>query len=196
VVQGGQRPVTLSASSQLVLRVDSIQYETGQGPCLDAVEGHDVARVADLAVDGQWPVFGRRCVAETTIRSMFSLRLFLTAQFRAALNFYADRAGVFDDLDVGVGAMFAPFAALTVQSALREREIEHLQTALQSSRQIGVAIGILMARRLVTYEQAFAELATASQHLNVKLRDIAAEVAETGEPPELPAGPRRRRPQS
>jgi hypothetical protein len=56
-----------------------------------------------------------------------------------------------------------------------------------------------MARRLVTYEQAFAQLATASQHLNVKLRDIAAEVAETGELPELPelpAVPRRRRPHS
>ena len=194
LVQGGQRPVTLSASSELVLRVDAIQYETRQGPCLDAVEGHDVARVADLAVDEQWPVFGRRCVAETTIRSMFSLRLFLTAQARAALNFYADRAGVFDDLDVGVGAMFAPFAALTVQSALREREIEHLQTALQSSRQIGVAIGILMARQLVTYDQAFAQLATASQHLNVKLRDIATEVTETGELPELPAGLRQHRP--
>ncbi len=193
LVQGMQRPVTLSASSELARRVDAIQYETGEGPCLDAVDGHDVARVADLAVDQQWPVFGRRCVAETTIHSMFSLRLFLTTDARAALNFYAARPGAFDDLDVGVGAMFAPFAALTVQTSLREREIEHLQTALQSSRQIGVAIGILMARQLVTYDEAFAQLASASQHLNVKLRDIAAEVAETGELPDVPAGPRRLR---
>jgi ANTAR domain/GAF domain len=191
LVQGSQ-PVTLSASSGLARTVDSIQYETREGPCLEAVEGHDVTQVADLAVDEQWPMFARRCVAETNVRSMFSLRLFLSTDARAALNFYADRPSAFDDLDVGVGAMFAPLAALAVQSAVREREIEHLHTALQSSRHIGVAIGILMARRLVSYDQAFAQLVNASQHLNVKLRDIAAEVAETGRLPEMPARPQKR----
>jgi hypothetical protein len=94
---------------------DSIQYATREGPCLEAVEGHDVARVADLAIDQQWPAFARRCVGETKVRSMFSLRLFLSSDARAALNFYAERPGA-----------------------------------------------------------------------NVKLRDTAAEVAETGELPELP----------
>lgn len=42
-----------------------------------------------------------------------------------------------------------------------------------------------MARHLVTYEQAFAQLADASQHLDRKVRDIATDVAMTGE---LPAG--------
>ena len=189
-VHGSRQPVTLSSSSELVRAVDSIQYETRQGPCLDAIEGDDVTRVSDLATDGQWPDFARRCVAETKIRSMFSLRLFLSTADRAALNFYAERPGAFDGLDVGVGAMFAPFAALAVQSAMREREIEHLQTALQSSRRIGVAIGVLMAREQLTYDQAFAQLVDASQHLNVKLRDIAREVAETGE---LPARPPQKR---
>jgi hypothetical protein len=193
LVQGTQRrPVTLSSSSGLVLRVDAIQYETGEGPCLDAIEGHDVTRVADLAVDEQWPEFARRCVAETKVRSMFSLRLFLSSQARAALNFYADRPDTFDDLDVGVGAMFAPFAALAVQTTLREREIEQLQLALRSSRQIGVAIGVLMTRELVSYDEAFGQLVSASQHLNIKLRDIAAEVAETGRLPEVPAPPPQR----
>ena len=63
LVHGSQRPVTLSSSSELVRAVDSIQYETRQGPCLDAIEGDDVTRVSDLATDGQWPDFGRRCVA-------------------------------------------------------------------------------------------------------------------------------------
>jgi hypothetical protein len=186
LVQGSQRPTTLSSSSELARTVDSIQYETGEGPCLEAIETDDVTQVADLATDPQWPAFGRRCVTETRIGSMFSLRLFLSTDDRAALNFYAEQPGAFDELDVAVGAMFAPFAALAVQSAVREREIEHLQTALQSSRRIGVAIGILMARRQLTYDQAFAQLVNASQHLNVKLRDIARAVAETGQLPELP----------
>ena len=184
LVHGAGRPVTVAATGEVGRRVDEIQYETSQGPCLAAVEGDDVARAADLATDLQWPEFARRCVTETNVRSMFSLRLFLSGVDRAALNFYAERPGVFDELDLAVGAMFAPFAALAVQNATQAKEIDNLQTALQASRRIGVAIGVLMARHLVTYEQSFDMLVLASQQLNRKLRDIAAEVAETGELPD------------
>lgn len=183
LVRGRGRPITVAATGEVSRRVDDIQYETGEGPCLEAIKGHDVTRVADLATDRQWPEFASRCVAETSVRSMFSLRLFLSTDDRAALNFYAPRPGAFDELDIAVGAMFAPFAALAVQNEMKAVEIGHLQTALQASRQIGVAIGILMARHLVTYDQAFAELVTASQHLNRKLRDIAVVVVDTGELP-------------
>lgn len=56
----------------------------------------------------------------------------------------------------------------------------NLEIALQTSRQIGVAIGILMARQGLTEDHAFEALRTASQHRQVKLRDVAAEVALTG----------------
>jgi len=185
LVHGRSRPMTVASTGELSRQVDAIQYETGQGPCLEAVAGHDVTQVVDIRTDEQWPAFARRCAAETKVRSMFSLRLFLSSDDRAALNFYAERPAVFDELDVAVGALFAPFAALAVQNAVQAQEIDNLQTALRTSRQIGVAIGIVMARRLVTYEQAFAQLVTASQYLNRKLRDLAAEVAMTGElPPE------------
>lgn len=49
-----------------------------------------------------------------------------------------------------------------------------------------MAVGILMARQQLTSEQAFGRLVTASQHLNRKLRDIAAEVTETGALPAVP----------
>jgi hypothetical protein len=184
LVRGARRPVTVAATGQLARKVDRIQYQTGQGPCLEAVAGHDVTRAADLRTDTQWPEFARRCVAETSIRSMFSLRLFLSRDDRAALNFYAQRPAAFDDLDVAVGAMFAPFAALAAQNGIQARQIENLETALATSRQIGVAIGILMARQLVTYEEAFAQLVDASQYLNRKVRDIAVEVRDTGQLPE------------
>ena len=188
LVRGDRRPVTVAATGQLARRVDRIQYETGQGPCLEAVAGHDVTWAPDLRTDSQWPEFARRCVAETSVRSMFSLRLFLSSDDRAALNFYAQRPAAFDDLDVAVGAMFAPFAALAAQNAIQARQIENLETALETSRQIGVAIGILMARQLVTYEEAFAQLVDASQYLNRKVRDIAVEVRETGQLPERRSG--------
>jgi AmiR/NasT family two-component response regulator len=50
-----------------------------------------------------------------------------------------------------------------------------------------MAMGILMSSRLLTAEQAFEQLRTASQRLHRKLRDVAAEVTETGALPDLPS---------
>lgn len=56
----------------------------------------------------------------------------------------------------------------------------NLEVALHTARQIGIAIGILMARHGLTEDQAFDALRTASQRSQVKLRDIAARVVLTG----------------
>ena len=195
LVRDGRKPATIAATDAVARGVDAIQYVTGEGPCLDVSDSGEVADVAwtdDLAVDEQWPRFGPRCVAETGVRSMFSIRLVLAEKNHAAMNFYAARAGAFDAGDIDTGAIFAPFAAMSLQSVLYESEAAQLNIALHSSRQIGTAIGILMARHRVTSEQAFAQLVAASQRLNRKLRDIAQDVERTGALPDLPAGPGRR----
>jgi AmiR/NasT family two-component response regulator len=69
---------------------------------------------------------------------------------------------------------------LAVQSALHARKVEQLEAALHSSRQIGTAMGILMARHLLTSDEAFARMSRASQQLNRKLREIAEWVERTG----------------
>ena len=56
-----------------------------------------------------------------------------------------------------------------------------LQMALTTNRQIGVAVGVLMAREKVTSERAFDLLRVRSNNTNRKLRDVAEEVALTGQ---------------
>ena len=58
---------------------------------------------------------------------------------------------------------------------------EHLQRALITNRQIGMAMGILMERHRLTPEQAFDRLRRLSQQRNVKLRDLAEQLIYTGE---------------
>lgn len=183
LLRGRSRPTAVAATDELPPRVDEMQYETGEGPCLSASEDNDTYWVDDLTIDQQWPIFARRCVAETEVRSMFSIQLHLQGDDRAAINFYGQKAGAFDELDMGTGAIFGPFVAMALQSQLREQESSHLRTALQGSREIGIAVGILMARKLLTSEEAFEQLRQSSQNLNRKLRDIAAEVEWTGELP-------------
>jgi ANTAR domain len=57
-----------------------------------------------------------------------------------------------------------------------------LQQALLSRDVIGQAKGILMERLKVTPEDPFDLLRRSSQHLNLKLRDVARGLTETGEP--------------
>ena len=64
-----------------------------------------------------------------------------------------------------------------------EDEAANLKIALTSNRQIGMAVGILMASEKVTSEDAFDLLRRQSTRTNRKLRDIAEEVTHTGQLP-------------
>jgi hypothetical protein len=56
----------------------------------------------------------------------------------------------------------------------------NLDVALESNREIGVAIGVLMSQHKLTRQHAFDVLREASQRTHRKLRDVAADVTETG----------------
>jgi AmiR/NasT family two-component response regulator len=65
--------------------------------------------------------------------------------------------------------------------AAARADVAELQRALATSRQIGMAMGILMERHRLTPEQAFDRLRDLSQRRNVKLRDLADQVVYTGD---------------
>ena len=182
LIRAQHQPRTIAASDPLPEQVDALQYATGEGPCLDAAsEGLELS--GHLEQDDRWPVFGPRCVERTGVHSMLSVRLSVTGSDLAALNFYTREPDAFGEDAVDAASVLAPFASLSVEHALRVQDTSNFEAALSSSRQIGTAIGIIMARRLVTSAEAFDLLRTASQALNRKLREVAAEVEETGELP-------------
>jgi hypothetical protein len=183
LVRADRRPSTLAASSDLAAQVDALEYQCGEGPCLEAIEDDDITVSNDLAAEKRWPTFTERALRETSIRSMFGARVFLGNDDRGALNFYAPEVGAFDDFDVGVGAMLSTLSSLALQGWIERRRATNLEAALESSRTIGMAVGILMSSRLLTAEQAFEELRRASQRLHRKVRDIAADVNDTGTMP-------------
>jgi hypothetical protein len=186
LIQGGHPPKTLAATEPLAEAVDAVQYDTGEGPCLEAITDNDFSASDDLRTETRWPAFCARAVAETPVRSMFGVRMFLGGDDRGALNFYATDASAFTILDHGVGAVYSTLASLSLQQALERRRSDNLLIALESSRQIGMAMGILMSSKLITADEAFDQLRSASQHLHRRVREVAEEVMETGTLPPLP----------
>ncbi|WP_181783517.1 GAF and ANTAR domain-containing protein [Pseudonocardia pini] len=177
---------TVGATDDVPARVDRLQYELGEGPCVDAIRTHEVYLTGDLATEVRWPRFASRAVAETGVRSMLALRLFAQEDTFGALNLYSRSTDAFDPHARAVAAILAAHAAVAMRAAQQRDQAEHLGAALESNRRIGMAMGVLMARGQLSEDAAFALLRRASQHLNVKLRDIADTIVETGEAPELP----------
>ncbi|GAB3690364.1 GAF and ANTAR domain-containing protein [Angustibacter aerolatus] len=180
---------TVAATDDRAQQADEVQYELGSGPCVDAIVDDTVYDPGDVAEDDRWPEYGRR-IAEQGVRSMLSYRLVLMDEAQAdtigGLNLYSDTPHAFDDADLRTGQLLATHGAVMASAAGDRARAEHLQQALLSNREIGVAMGILMARHTLTRDQAFDLLKLASQHTNRKLRDVATEVADTGTL-ELPA---------
>ncbi|MDG4791550.1 GAF and ANTAR domain-containing protein [Micromonospora sp. WMMD1102] len=184
VVQGKRSVWTRAATHELARRVDQAQYDTGQGPCLDAVFEHRTVRVADLTRDTRWPDFAGRA-AELGVRGMLSFQLYVEHDNLGALNLYSPEAGTFDDESEQVGLLFAAHAAVAMAGARREYD---LGQAIGTRDLIGQAKGILMERYRLTADQAFVLLVRTSQHTNVKVSEVARILAETGE-----LGPEQRR---
>lgn len=191
LITGTGRAHTSAASDDLPAQVDTIQYETGEGPCLQAAATSDIVLACDLATAPEWPAFAPRAVAETGVRSMLCYRLFLTDDNRGALNFYAMQPDAFDEPSVAIGAIFAAYTSMAQLAALHHDKAVHLSRALESNREIGVAMGILMANKHLTQNEAFTQLRGASQDLHRKLREVAGDVIYTGALPEhrAPADP-------
>jgi hypothetical protein len=185
VIDGHRPPRTTAQSDELASQWDQLQYEYGEAPCLEAAVTNGFELVSDLRTENRWPLFARAIVDLTPVRSMLSFRLFLTDENRAALNLYATKPGAFTEQSTATGSMFAAYASMALIAAARHDKANHLTRALETNREIGVAMGILMANGKLTSPQAFDQLRTASQNFNRRLHDIAADVALTGALPRV-----------
>jgi GAF domain-containing protein len=177
VVKGRRDVETPSATDDVVRQVDRAQYETAQGPCLDATYQQRTVRLSDMAQEERWPEFRRRALA-AGIRSMLSFQLYVIGDNLGALNLYSRRAAAFDDESEYVGLLFASHAAIAMAGAQREHD---LIRAASVRDVIGQAKGVLMERYKITDDRAFQLLVRVSQNANVKLVEVARYLVRTGE---------------
>jgi transcriptional regulator with GAF, ATPase, and Fis domain len=176
-----------SWSDERVRRIERMEYEVGEGPCLDAILQHPFFESSDLRDElPRWPTFAARAL-EAGIESMLAFRLFFAEETLGALDLYSSRRGAFDEAARAFGTVYSAHAALALAGAqVHEHDLavaDGLRDALISRDEIGQAKGILMATRHVDADTAFDLLRNTSQHLNMKLRAVAEYVVFTGDLP-------------
>lgn len=183
--QPGGEVTTPAATDPLVARVDELQYEYSEGPCLDAIWKMDAYLIEDMAAERRWPHWGPR-VAALGIGSVLSVRLDTGTETIGGLNLYAQRTEAFDVVDLEVAGIFARHAASALGVA---RERDNLRAALRSRQLIGVAQGMLMQRYGLDLDQSFHLLSRYSQQHNIKLRVMAENLLRARGIPDLSEDP-------
>jgi GAF domain-containing protein len=171
------RMVTPNFSDEVVRELDHVQYQSGAGPCVDAVRR---GRVMSVAVDDDPPDRYTRFIEAARSRFMtgvLSTPLRVRDHSVGGLNLYSASVERFDAGVVDRAAGFAHQASVVLANAMAYtsamQQNETLQEALANRETIGMAKGILMATRGCTPDEAFGLLRDQSQHENRKLRYVA-----------------------
>ncbi|HEX6446419.1 MAG TPA: GAF and ANTAR domain-containing protein [Streptosporangiales bacterium] len=178
MVRRHKRLITAAASDEIGRRIDQAERELEDGPCVDAIIEHTPQLVADLADDGPWPTLREWILTNTPVRGAMAYRLMTAETKIGALNLFSDTPGVFTADSADVAAIFAAFASVAVTAADEHGQAKDLRAGLESNREIGKAIGLLMAFHGITDEEAFEVLRRHSQETNVRVAEIADQLVD------------------
>lgn len=179
IAEGRKR--TAVFTDELAPEIDRSQYESGEGPCIDAFETGKVQTIESTLEEGPWPEF-RQAATEHGIHSTLSLPMMVDRKTVGAMNLYARRERAFSQEDHEVGLLFAGQAAIVLANTQAYWDAHQLSLrlseAMSSSSVIEQAKGMLMAAQACTADEAFELLVQASQRENVKLRDVAQRIVD------------------
>ena len=170
VVDDVRRIRSLGATDPVACVLDDVQAEVLEGPCLSAAWHQHTIDVDDLSLEDRWPAYRDRALARTPVRAVMSFRLYAEGDGLAALNFYAEHPGAFDDESIELGVMFAAHATMAWNLLRRE---QRFRSALASRDVIGQAKGVLMERFDVDAVAAFELLRRMSRDAGTPIAEIA-----------------------
>lgn len=181
------QPVTVATSDRLAWEADQVEFDAVDGPCVESMATGALCTDIDLEAETRWPAWAAMANL-IGFRSAAAVPGALGPSDWLALNLYSVEPDAFPAATVHRAERFLAEVARTLPVALRlseqNRLVAQLQEALASRATIDQALGVLMAQNRCSRDDAFGILRRASQHRNVKLRDVAAAVINrfTGHP--------------
>jgi GAF domain-containing protein len=178
MLEQGGRLLTVAATDEIARRIDRLERQIGEGPCVDAIKEDTAQLEPDLTIGSAWPRLSERIVAETPVRSMAGFRLVVDDRKAGALNLFSDDPYGLTGASVDQAGVLAAFTSVTLAAATHREQARTLREGLASNREIGKAVGLMMAFHKVADDEAFGILRKASQEMNVKLSEVARQVVD------------------
>ena len=100
----------IAASNAMVLRIEGLQNELGEGPCLEAYRTGQAVTVTDLASDTRFPLFSPRACADG-LAAVFTFPMRLHGDRLGALDLYRDIPGILSKTHLQAAQVLADVAA-------------------------------------------------------------------------------------
>lgn len=171
----------VSSSDDVLTRLEDLQIELDEGPCLRAYKTAERVLATDLRDDERFPNFGPRAVKEGMV-AVFSYPLHYEEQVFGALNLYRGEAGNLDEQQQELGAAFSDISTLYLMHGSdderREQVNSQLQGALDSRVIIEQAKGFLAAACDLSPSDGFEVMRRYARGNGRKLREVASEIVE------------------
>lgn len=169
---------TVAASSDFARAMDAAQYADKSGPCMDALDGGQPVSALDIPSTMSWPGF-RDSAIRLRLRASLSIPLFAgRGTTIAALNLYAHEPDAMEALTAAVWSVYEsdspPDRRLDELDSGGNELVAGLAGAFAVRARIQRAVGLLMSRRAIGAEDAFAELCHRAAATGAALPGLAA----------------------
>jgi anti-anti-sigma factor len=177
---------TVAASDQTILDMDAGQYQTGEGPCVDASVSGRRFLTEFLDTETRWPAFTPKARA-LGINAILSSPLVVRNTPVGALNIYSRKPAAFAIKDQDLASVFANQASALLgeaQADVTDHQLDgRLGEALRTRELISQAQGIIMEREGVGAQTAYTVLRRTSMGEGVPLRQRAQDIVSSTRTP-------------
>lgn len=152
------RSATAAVTDHVALEVDLVQYRSGEGPCLDAVDGSgQIIRIDLLDNLSEYRRFAPGAL-EIGVNSVLSIPLYDGERLIGSLNLYSEGLQAFDDSSPSEAEPFAAIAAdavITAPVLPAARELlASVVERMEDDAIINQATGLIVQQRGCTPEDA------------------------------------------
>ena len=177
--------ITVAASDQTIRDMDTNQYATGEGPCVDAsVEGRWF-HVESLLKETRWPAFTPAAL-RLGINAILSTPLLAQERPVGALNIYSRTTAAFATGEQELASLFATETSTILTAAgaavTDEALAGRVGNALRSRQVIALAQGMIMQRDGTDEHSAYATLRRLSLEKGRSLRGQAEHIVASVQP--------------
>ena len=184
----------VASSSEAMRTLELFQLQADQGPCLDCYRtGKPIVNLDLGTADSRWPRFASRAL-DAGLHSVHSLPMRLRGRTIGALNMFRADNGSLNEDDVAAAQALADVATIAILQHQTAADAQILNTqlnnALNSRIIIEQAKGKISEAAGVEMDQAFARLRNHARSHNLRLSELARNIAEaTVSPGSLDAPP-------
>jgi hypothetical protein len=177
--------VPLGASDAEAASAERLQFTTGEGPCLDAMQRRTEIRATEADIARRWPAFYAEMIGRTSYRSVVSLPLRVSPTLHGAIDMYfRDPSGAFmvdlttaDDMAAQMARVLRTDPTPRVSSVETAGEFVpawlHSPSSINRFR-VWIGAGVLMSRYELTAPDALARLRAYAYSHDQDLDEVAS----------------------